>query len=326
MLVLTILLVFFIVGFLALHLAHRATLKERNERATYNEQRLTHDWKSPTPGTQISSAPAAARSAAQSPDHAIRRRGDLRTARLVSRQRSGLMPLPPADEAITADMKQRELHLKHAARHRRDPLRDASLPARAHSAAGDSRSGGGDGLFLLVNGTLSDQPGWQGRLVLDIVLGAIIGVQLALLLLRTPWGRRLIDRKQTRLYSRYASELHAGRRWQHFYYRDEEISAYVPQILHYLEGDKRFESVGNLPSPSPRRTATPPTRSPHEDWPPSTRWRRRRISSSSPARTSRGHRPAGSCASPKRTDRACGTSRRHLKDAEFMSSSRAESH
>ena len=40
-LVLTILLVVFIVGFLALHLAHRVTLKERNQRATYNEQRLT---------------------------------------------------------------------------------------------------------------------------------------------------------------------------------------------------------------------------------------------------------------------------------------------
>ena len=35
-----ILTVFFVVGFLALHLIHRATLKERNRRKTYDEQRL----------------------------------------------------------------------------------------------------------------------------------------------------------------------------------------------------------------------------------------------------------------------------------------------
>lgn len=35
-----ILVVIFVVGFLALHLIHRATLKERNRRKTYDEQRL----------------------------------------------------------------------------------------------------------------------------------------------------------------------------------------------------------------------------------------------------------------------------------------------
>ena len=40
MVLLGILLVMFVVGFLALHVLHRATLKERNRRATYDEERL----------------------------------------------------------------------------------------------------------------------------------------------------------------------------------------------------------------------------------------------------------------------------------------------
>lgn len=38
--ILGILTLFFIVGFLALHLVHRATAKERNRRKTYDEERL----------------------------------------------------------------------------------------------------------------------------------------------------------------------------------------------------------------------------------------------------------------------------------------------
>ena len=41
----------------------------------------------------------------------------------------------------------------------------------------------------------------------------------------------------------YTSELHAGRRWLPFYYQDEDISAYVPQILYFIEGEQRFDSV-----------------------------------------------------------------------------------
>ena len=43
--------------------------------------------------------------------------------------------------------------------------------------------------------------------------------------------------------ARFTSELHAGRRWQSFYYEDEDISAYVPQILYFIEGEQRFDSV-----------------------------------------------------------------------------------
>ena len=154
------------------------------------------------------------------------------------------MPMPPADEALIADMKQRELHLKKMQRSTDAILYETRRYRMLLIALlGIVGAAVGAGLFLLVNGKLSDQPGWQGRMLLDIVLGTIIGVQLGLLVLRTPWGHRLIDRKQARLYSKYASELHAGRRWQHFYFRDEDISAYIPQILHYLEGDQRFDSV-----------------------------------------------------------------------------------
>ena len=40
MVILGIILVIFIVGFLALHLVHRRTIKERNQRVTHDEQRL----------------------------------------------------------------------------------------------------------------------------------------------------------------------------------------------------------------------------------------------------------------------------------------------
>src|SRR5262249_34577845 len=38
-------------------------------------------------------------------------------------------------------------------------------------------------------------------------------------------------------------DLHAGRRWQRFYYQGEDISAYVPQILYFIDAEGRFDSV-----------------------------------------------------------------------------------
>lgn len=153
------------------------------------------------------------------------------------------MPLPPADAALVADMKQRELHRKSMERATDAVIYETRRYRRVLIVLmGVVGAAAGAGLFLAVNGPLID-PASGRRMLLDIVLGAIIGVLLGQLLLRTTWGRRLIDRKQVRLYSKYASELHAGRRWRHFYYRDEDISAYIPQILHFLEGEQRFESV-----------------------------------------------------------------------------------
>ena len=53
----------------------------------------------------------------------------------------------------------------------------------------------------------------------------------------------LLAKKEGRLRTEHTSELHAGRRWQPFYYQDEDISAYVPQILYFIEGEQRFDSV-----------------------------------------------------------------------------------
>ena len=154
------------------------------------------------------------------------------------------MPLSPADQALIADMKQRELHLKS-----RQRATDAILyEVRRYrtvcvALVGVVGAAAGAGIFLVVNSTLPDRPGWWRLMLVNIVLGAILGVQLGQSLLRTPWGRRLLAKKEGRLRAEYTSELHAGRRWQSFYYQDEDISAYVPQILYFIEGEQRFDSV-----------------------------------------------------------------------------------
>jgi len=63
------------------------------------------------------------------------------------------------------------------------------------------------------------------------------------LLWETRHGRRLLANEEKRLRRRYSGDLHAGRRWLPFYYRGEEISAYVPQILYFIESEQRCDSV-----------------------------------------------------------------------------------
>ena len=143
------------------------------------------------------------------------------------------MPLSPVDQALIADMKQRELHLKS-----RQRATDAILyEVRRYrtvwiALVGVVGAAAGAGIFLIVNSTLPDRPGWWRLMLVNIVLGAVLGVQLGQTLLRTAWGRRLLATKEGRLRAEHTSELHAGRRWESFYYQDEDISAYVPQILY----------------------------------------------------------------------------------------------
>ena len=99
------------------------------------------------------------------------------------------------------------------------------------------------GLHLAVDSAVVDRPGWWRPLAVDLLLGVVVGVQLGRSLLRSAWGRRRLARYEAALRGRHASELHAGRRWQSFYYQDEDIAPYVPQILYFIEAEQRFDSV-----------------------------------------------------------------------------------
>lgn len=83
---------------------------------------------------------------------------------------------------------------------------------------------------------------WHPKLLIA-VLGAVLGALLAQFLPRTRLGRRLIAGQGRRLNQKYSGDLHAGRRWMQFYYRGEDISYYVPQILYVIESELRFDSV-----------------------------------------------------------------------------------
>jgi len=82
---------------------------------------------------------------------------------------------------------------------------------------------------------------WEAARVL--IIGAIVGLLVGAGWLRLAPGRRLLDRKEAQLNQKYSGDLHAGRRWQQFFYRDEEISVYIPQILHLIESEHQFDNV-----------------------------------------------------------------------------------
>ncbi|WP_344791579.1 hypothetical protein [Gryllotalpicola daejeonensis] len=76
-----------------------------------------------------------------------------------------------------------------------------------------------------------------------LLIGAVIGWLLAELWLRSWAGRRVLARKDARLNQKYSGDLHAGRRWQQFFYKGEEISALIPRVLYTLESQPDPESL-----------------------------------------------------------------------------------
>jgi hypothetical protein len=154
------------------------------------------------------------------------------------------MALSPADQALLADMRQREQHLKSRQR-AADAVRYAVRRYRTVVTALTAAAGAalGVGLYFAVDGSLVHRPEWWRPLVVNVLLGIVIGVQLGRSLLRSQWGRRRLAHYEAGLRRRYASELYAARRWQSFYYEDEDISAYVPQILYFIDAEQRFDSV-----------------------------------------------------------------------------------
>jgi len=153
------------------------------------------------------------------------------------------MPLSPDDEALIADMKQREFHIKSRQR-AVDAIQYQVRRYRTVLVAVVGGIGGvvGAVVFLAANPAHAGQRNWWLMFV-NIVLGAVLGVLLGQTLLRTRWGRSLVARREARIGQKYTSELHAGRRWLRFYYEGEDISAYVPQILYFIESEGRFDSV-----------------------------------------------------------------------------------
>jgi hypothetical protein len=154
------------------------------------------------------------------------------------------MPLSPEDQALVADMKQRELHIKSRQR-AVDAIQYQVRRYRTAWVASVGLVGAavGAGLFLAARPGYPDGRSWWPLMFVNIAVGAVLGVLVAHQLLRTHWGRELVARKAARIAQRYTSDLHAGRRWLRFYYEGEDISAYVPQILYSIESEGRFDSV-----------------------------------------------------------------------------------
>lgn len=153
------------------------------------------------------------------------------------------MPLSSADAALITEMKQRELLLKR--RHRaadaiafRVRRYRASIGFLVAAVFGLAVTG----VVILVAGLTPGPTRWHIALPV-IAVGVFIGVLIAERLLDTDRSRRMVTAYESRLRDRYSGDLHAGRRWQQFYYEGEDISAYVPQILYFLESERRFDSI-----------------------------------------------------------------------------------
>ena len=153
-----------------------------------------------------------------------------------------------AEQELIADMKQRELHLKSRLRATDSILlRAAPLPGRAGGPR--RRAGRRD-----PRRPSSTEP-WSSPCRTSGVVAAPWSGTVAVMagLLGIPCGAgpatheggpaRCWPGRRARLRDKYSEDLHSGRRWLQFYYRGEDISAYVPQILYFLEADPRFDTV-----------------------------------------------------------------------------------
>jgi hypothetical protein len=156
------------------------------------------------------------------------------------------MPLSPEDEALVADMRQREFHIKSRQR-AADAIQYQVLRFRTVLVASVGLVGAvvGAGISLAARPTHPEGQSWWPLMLVNIAFGASLGALVGHNLLRTRWGQGLVARKGAKIAQKYTSELHAGRRWLRFYYEGEDISAYVPQILYSIESEGRFDSVAD---------------------------------------------------------------------------------
>jgi hypothetical protein len=155
------------------------------------------------------------------------------------------MALSAEDQQLVANMRSREFNIKkgnraasviaHKSRRRRRVLVFLTALVLACAVAGVFI-----GVTSVHHGWLTQR--WRLKLVLG-ALGAIIGTLAAEAFWKTRLGRRLLASGELRLTQKYSGDLHAGRRWTPFYYRGEDISSYVLQLLYVLESEQRYDSV-----------------------------------------------------------------------------------
>lgn len=155
-----------------------------------------------------------------------------------------MISLSPEDENLLAAMKLRELDLK-----RRRGASDAVLyRVRRYRTVVSILAA--LGFSLAVTGTVAiivwlvPAPTRWFLTLAAIAAGAFVGMLIGERLWETNRGRRLLAREESQLNTRYSDDLHAGRRWLQFFRQGEDISAYVPQILYFIESEARFSSVG----------------------------------------------------------------------------------
>ncbi|CKI23916.1 hypothetical protein LTT02_28445 [Mycolicibacterium smegmatis] len=154
------------------------------------------------------------------------------------------MSLSTADRLLIESMKQREFNLKKRQRaanaifHETRRYRVLLVATWAVVVAGVMT-----GVCVGLGNTLryvSDP--WRMSLVVFAV-GSVFGALSGAGWVRTPAGEKLLANKERRLHHKYGGDLHAGRRWQQFYHRGEDISVYIGQILYVVDSEQRFECV-----------------------------------------------------------------------------------
>ena len=156
------------------------------------------------------------------------------------------MALSAEDEQLLADMRQREFSLKKRRRAASAMFYEKRRFQRGVIAGCAIVVGLALGLtWLYYHHELDDPFGlFMAHLAWPAgVVGLVLGSMAGALWWHTSPGRRQLKRRSELLEQKYSGDLHAGRRWQQFYYQGEDISSYIPQVLYLLEGQHSYASI-----------------------------------------------------------------------------------
>lgn len=154
------------------------------------------------------------------------------------------MSLSPEDQRLVTNMQEREFNIKKRKRAANAIFYESRRYRRVLVTLGAVIGACVVAAVFIANGIVHHdwEVHWRPKILL-LAIGAIVGAILAQGVLSTRLGRWILGRKTVRLNQKYSGDLHAGRRWMQFFYNNEDISYYVPQILYTLENEKRFNSV-----------------------------------------------------------------------------------
>jgi hypothetical protein len=154
------------------------------------------------------------------------------------------MALSAEDQQLIASMRRREFSIKKRQRATNAIFFESRRYRRLLAVLVTLLVAGvATGIFIAAESIHGNWvPPWRAPALL-VVISVVVGPLLAQNLLRTRPGQRALDKNGLRLNRKYIGDLHAARRWAQFYYRGEDISCYVPQILYVIESEHRFDSV-----------------------------------------------------------------------------------